>query len=168
MRECIEGVLLQPLRIIPVAGGPVLHMVRSDSPFFSGFGEVYFSEAIPGHVKAWKLHTRQTQLFAVPAGRLRLVLYDDRPASSTRGTVKELCLGRPDDYCLLRIPPGIWYGFAALGSEKALLCNCADMPHDPTESRHCDPDSPEIPYAWNSVELCVQLPKTEEGNVCAS
>ena len=84
----------------PHPAGPVLHMLRPGSallPDFSkGFGEVYFSEVLPGHIKAWKRHTRQVQHFAVPTGLLRIVLYDGRPDSPTEGVVCELALGRPD------------------------------------------------------------------------
>ena len=123
----IEGVLYQPLRVIPTPGGPVLHMLRAGSPLmpdlFGGFGEIYFSEVFPGAVKAWKRHTRQTQLFAVPMGLLRIVLYDDRPASPTRGALVERRLGRPDEYGLLRIPPLVCYGLTSEGSAPALICN---------------------------------------------
>lgn len=111
-------------------------------------GEVYFSETEPGRVKAWKCHTRQTQRFAVPWGRLKIVLYDDRADSPSRGRVEEYTLGRPDAYRLLRIPPLVWYGFAALGDTPALLCNCPDMPHDPAEARRLDVNTPDIPYRW--------------------
>lgn len=124
----IPGVSLRPLKIITTDGGPVLHMLRTDSPEFAGFGEVYFSEVEPGCVKGWKQHTRQTQFFAVPSGQLRIVLH-------YQGTFMDLQLGRPDNYALLRIPPLVWYAFAAVGDRPALLCNCADLPHDPTEGR---------------------------------
>lgn len=150
----IEGALFQPLRVIPTPGGPVLHMLRAGSPllpdFSGGFGEIYFSEVFPGAVKAWKRHTRQIQLFAVPVGLLRIVLYDDRPASSTRGALVARRLGRPDDYGLLRIPPLVWYGFTAEGDAPALICNCADLPHDPAEGERLAPDAAAIPYAWPS------------------
>lgn len=148
----IAGALFQPLKIIPTPGGPVLHMLRPDSPllpnFQAGFGELYFSEALPGAVKAWKRHGRQTQHFAVPCGLLNIVLYDDRPASSTRGRLCELTLGRPEHYGLLRIPAGVWYGFTAIGKAPALICNCADMPHDPAEGERRPADDPAIPYTW--------------------
>ena len=66
----IIGVCFQPLKIIDTPGGPVLHMLRPDSPLRPGagtadgelhLGEVYFSEVLPGAVKAWKRHRRQTQ-----------------------------------------------------------------------------------------------------------
>lgn len=152
----IEGALYQPLKIIAAPGGPVLHMLRAGAPllptFPKGFGEIYFSEVLPCAVKAWKRHTRQTQLFAVPVGLLRIVLYDDRTDSPTRGTLVERRLGRPDDYGLLRIPPRIWYGFTALGASPALICNCADLPHDPAEGERLAPDDPAIPYAWPASE----------------
>ncbi|MBD5646835.1 MAG: dTDP-4-dehydrorhamnose 3,5-epimerase [Desulfovibrio sp.] len=151
----IEGALFQPLKVIPTPGGPVLHMLRAGSPllpdFAHGFGEIYFSEVFPGAVKAWKRHTRQTQLFAVPWGLLHIVLYDDRQASPTRGVLVERRLGRPDDYGLLRIPPLVWYGFTAVGEAPALICNCADLPHDPAEGERTAPDDSAIPYAWPSL-----------------
>ncbi|MGE9986494.1 dTDP-4-dehydrorhamnose 3,5-epimerase family protein [Desulfovibrio sp. SGI.169] len=148
----IAGALFQPLAVIPAPGGPVLRMLRPQSPllpdFAGGFGEIYFSEVLPGAVKAWKRHRRQTQLFAVPRGLLAIVLYDDRPASPTCGALCELALGRPEHYGLLRIPPGVWYGFTALGEETALICNCADIPHDPAEGERRPPDDAGIPYRW--------------------
>ncbi len=150
----IDGALLQPLGVISTPGGPVLHMLRPGSallPDFSkGFGEIYFSEVLPGHVKAWKCHTRQVQHFAVPTGLLRIVLYDGRPDSPTRGVVCELTLGRPENYSLLRIPTGVWYGFAAMGQAPALICNCADVPHDPAEGQRLPVDDPSIPYCWKT------------------
>jgi len=142
----IAGVALQELGVIPTDGGAVLRMLRKDWPLFAGFGELYFSEVLPGAVKAWKRHSRQTQHLAVPVGRLKLALYDARPDSGSFGQVREYILGRPDCYRLLRIPPGLWYGFTAIGSETALICNCADLPHDPAESSRKPWDSPDIPY----------------------
>lgn len=144
----IEGVSLTPLRQIEDARGAVLHMLRCDDADFSGFGECYFSETRPGVIKAWKLHHRQTQNIAVPIGRIRLVIYDDRVGSSTRKHLGEIELGRPDRYVRVKIPPGVWYGFAALGTTPVLLANCVDLPHDPGECEVQDPSVVKIPYLW--------------------
>ena len=128
------GVTLRPLREIGDARGAVLHMLRADSPEFRAFGEVYFSEIQPGAVKAWKRHRQQTQCLAVPAGRVEFVIADDRADSPTRGTVTRLELGRPDQYALLVVPPGLWYGWRTLGTTPALIANCADLMHDPADS----------------------------------
>ena len=146
----IDGVLLQALKEIDTEGGPVLHMLRADSPLFQGFGEIYFSVTLPGAVKAWKRHRLQTQHFAVPSGRIEVVIYDPRPDSLTRGRVASFMLGRPGHYALLRIPPGLWYGFAGRHTEASVLANCADIPHAPDESERLPMNSPEIPYTWGT------------------
>jgi dTDP-4-dehydrorhamnose 3,5-epimerase len=130
----IEGLLLTPLRVFADERGAVLHMLRSDAPEFSRFGECYFSEINPGAVKAWKRHRTLTQNLAVPVGRIRVVVYDAREGSRTCGRRDVLELGRPDAYARLRIPPKLWYGFIALGSTAALIANCADAPHEQGES----------------------------------
>lgn len=144
----IEGVSVTELRQISDERGAVLHMLRADAPDFVRFGECYFSEIAPGAVKAWKRHREQTQNLAVPAGRILLAIYDDRELSLTRGSLLTLELGRPDAYRRVSIPPGLWYGFAAIGSLPALLVNCADLPHSPSESSVKPSDDPSIPYTW--------------------
>jgi dTDP-4-dehydrorhamnose 3,5-epimerase and related enzymes len=143
----IEGLHLAGLGEIAAEGGPVLHMVRKDSPLFTGFGEVYFSEVEPGMVKAWKRHQRQTQLFAVPHGLVDIIVFDSREDSPARGKLVHVRLGRPGHYRLLRVPPRLWYGFCSCGG-GAILCNCADIPHDPEESERLPVNSPELPFSW--------------------
>ncbi len=156
----IDGVALDELRVIPTPGGPVLHMLRAVPENTAlNIGEVYFSEVNPGQIKAWKCHLRQTQRFAVPVGRLYIVLYDTRPDSRTQGRLDALVLGRPEAYFLLHIPPGVWYGFSARGDCPALICNCPDLPHDPTEALRLAPDTAEIPWCWERERWMPPLPK---------
>lgn len=152
VKTSISGVELLPLKIIETADGPVLHLLKANSPFLpdfrEGFGEIYFSETLPGKIKAWKRHKLQTQLFAVPRGLLKIVLFDSRPDSPSFGESLTTILGRPNHYYLLRIPPMVWHGFEALGTESALLCNCADRPHDSLEGENLAPASPNAPLPW--------------------
>jgi len=134
MNTPLQGVMLTPLRQIVDDRGAVLHMLRTDSPGFLGFGECYFSEVRPRVLKAWKRHSRQTQNLAVPVGRVRFVICDTREGSPTRGGMQLVELGRPDAYVRLTIPPMLWYGFTCLGESPALVTNCADLPHEPGES----------------------------------
>lgn len=144
----IDGVTIVQLREIVDARGAVLHFLRADAPDFTRFGEVYFSEIAPGRVKGWKRHKRQLQNLAVPSGRIRLVLYDGRTQSPTSGKIQALELGRPDAYCRVRVPPGVWYAFGNIGTSPALLANCAAMPHDPEEGETRPLDDVSIPYTW--------------------
>jgi len=141
------------LRQIADERGVVLHMLRSDAPEYTSFGECYFSEVLPGAIKAWKRHRSQTQNIAVPVGRICIVIYDDREGSATRGQIQAKEIGRPDVYLRLRIPPGLWYGFACIGDKPALLVNCADLPHDPSESESRPINDSEIPFDWKSLNL---------------
>ena len=146
----VSGVTFTELRQVSDERGALLHMLRCDATEFSRFGECYFSEVMPGAIKAWKRHRIQTQNVAVPAGRIRMVIYDDREGSVTRGLLQELELGRPDSYLRVKVPPGLWYGFACIGDRPALLANCTDLPYDPTEGEQCSPNHPIIPYQWTA------------------
>ena len=145
----IEGVLVHPLRQIPDERGQVMHMLRASDPHFRGFGEVYFSTVYPGVVKGWHLHTRMVLNYAVPLGRIKLVLVDGREGSPTKGEIEEHVLG-PDHYCLVQVPAGVWNGFKGLGTVPSLVANCATIEHDPAEILRMDPHHNDlIAYDWS-------------------
>lgn len=143
----INGVQINPLRQIPDERGKVMHMMKAEDAVFSSFGEIYFSRVYPGAVKAWHLHDRMTINYAVPHGKIKLVLFDDRADSNTKGEIQEIFLGE-DNYQLVTIPPFVWNGFKGIGTETALVANCASIPHDPNEITRLDPDDCFIPYNW--------------------
>jgi dTDP-4-dehydrorhamnose 3,5-epimerase len=143
----IAGMRVTPLCRIPDERGAVLHMLRADSEGFERFGEIYFSMVYPGAIKAWHLHLEMTLNYAVPVGMIKLVCYDDRDDSPTRGNLVELHTGELN-YALVTIPPLVWNGFKGAGSEPALVANCASVPHRPDEIVRRDPFTDEIPYDW--------------------
>lgn len=132
---------LHPLRQFPDDRGAVLHMLRASDPHFRAFGETYFSTILHGKVKAWHLHRRKTVNLAVPIGLVRVVLY--RAGESP----VELRLGR-EEYHLLTIEPGTWYGFEGLALGESLVANCATEPFDPAEGESLPVDTDQIPYRW--------------------
>jgi len=148
MPSKIDGVVVVPLRRIPDERGMIMHMLRADAPHFEIFGEIYFATAYPGVIKAWHLHTRQTQNYACLQGMIKLVLYDNRGGSVSRGSLEEIFMGE-DNYVLVRVPRGVTNGWKCIGTKTALLANCATEPHDPTEMIRTDPFSPDIPYKWD-------------------
>lgn len=145
----IEGVVVTPLRQIPDERGKVMHMLKATDATFERFGEIYFSCVFPGAIKAWHFHKLMTLNYAVPHGRIKFVLFDDRPDSSTRGEVQELFLG-PEEYSLVTVPPKVWSGFEGLGSETAIVANCATLPHAPDEIERREPFDQAIPYDWST------------------
>lgn len=144
----IEGLEVAPLRRIPDERGAVFHMLREDSPVFERFGEIYFSTVYPGVVKGWHLHTEMTLNYSVPVGMIKLVCYDDRDGSTTRGNVVELHVGELN-YCLVTIPALVWNGFKGEGDGTALVANCSTIPHRPGEIERLDPFDNDIPYDWS-------------------
>jgi dTDP-4-dehydrorhamnose 3,5-epimerase len=144
----IKGVEVRPLRQIPDERGKVMHMLRRDDPWFESFGEIYFSVVYPDAIKGWHLHTRMTLNYAVVSGRIKLVLYDERADSPTRGALQEVFTGE-DNYALVTVPPGVWNGFKGLGGRPAIVANCATHPHDPAEIERIPPFSERIPYRWD-------------------
>jgi dTDP-4-dehydrorhamnose 3,5-epimerase len=145
----IEGVTVVELRQIADERGAVYHMLRSTDTHFVDFGEIYFSSVYPRVVKAWKRHRRLTANYACIAGEIRLVLYDDRDASPSKGNVAEIVLApTPEQYVLVVVPPHVWHGFQGLGAPLSILANCATEPHDPGELDRLDPHDERIPFAW--------------------
>lgn len=140
--------MITPLRQIPDERGKIMHMLRCDDPDFEQFGEIYFSMVYPGAIKAWHLHTRMTLNYVVIAGMIKLVLYDSRPDSSTKGQIQEIFMGE-QNYIRVKIPPGIYNGFKGIGTIPAIVANCATIPHDALEIHRVDPLSKEIPYNWD-------------------
>jgi dTDP-4-dehydrorhamnose 3,5-epimerase len=143
----IEGVAITPLRRIPDERGCIMHMLRADATQFQMFGEIYFSGVYPGAIKAWHIHKLMTLNYAVVSGTIKLVLFDDRPASATKGELMELFVG-DQNYCLVTVPPMVWNGFKGCGTSMALVANCATHPHHADEIEREDPFTSRIPYDW--------------------
>ena len=86
----IHGVQVIPKRRIPDERGTIFHMMRKDEPAFQQFGEIYFSTVYRDAVKGWHRHRDMTLNYACIHGRIKLVIYDDRPDSPTRGELMDL------------------------------------------------------------------------------
>ncbi len=145
----IEGVLLNPLKIIDVPGGDVLHGMKCSDLGYTGFGEAYFSTIESGAVKAWKRHRKMTLNLIVPVGSVRFVIYDDRKNSKSYGQFQEVFLSK-GNYCRMTVPPMVWLGFQGVDGSTSMLLNIADIEHLPEEA-----DKKEInrlKYDWRLIK----------------
>ena len=144
----IFDVQITDLNIYSDEKGSVLHMLRSDSSIFADFGEIYFSKIYYKSIKAWKQHQEMTMNIAVPVGKIKLVLYDDRDYSESQGQIDEFDLS-DDNYKLVTIPPLIWVGFQGIEKKPSMLANLASIPHSPREVKRLDTFDKRIPYKWH-------------------
>ena len=146
----IDGVATKELKVIPDERGRLMEILRRDDEIFEEFGQVYMTTAYPGVVKGWHHHERQTDYFTCVKGMMKLVLYDDREGSSTRGEINEFFVGQ-DRPLLVKIPPLVLHGFKAVGNDEAIIINTVTRPYDhanPDELRR-DVHDPAIPYDWD-------------------
>jgi len=152
MKTGIDGVHVKHLKVIPDERGWLMEILRCDDDVFQQFGQVYVTTAYPGVVKAWHYHQKQTDNFTCIHGMMKVALYDPRKASPTCGAIMELFMGEKNPV-LITVPPGIYHGFKALGTETAYFLSIPTLPYskdDPDEFR-VPPDSPEIPYDWGLI-----------------
>ncbi len=145
----IEGVHTKKLRVIPDERGWLMEILRNDDDIFERFGQVYLTTAYPGVVKGWHYHKIQTDNFTCIRGMMKVVLYDGREDSPTCGVINEFFIGEKNPM-LISVPPYVYHGFKAIGTETAYFLSVPTEPYNyskPDEFR-APPDDPKIGYDW--------------------
>jgi dTDP-4-dehydrorhamnose 3,5-epimerase len=147
----IEGVKIKPLQRKVDDRGYLFEVLRDDDELFIRFGQAYITACFPGVVKAWHCHQRQWDHLCVIAGNAKLGLYDDRPASPTRGQVMSLVIGELN-LVLVQIPPGVWHGFTPVGGQTAVVLNLPTehYHHEAPDELRRPPFTPDIPFEWTT------------------
>jgi dTDP-4-dehydrorhamnose 3,5-epimerase len=148
-KQMIDGVRVKQLKVIPDERGRLMEMLRADDGLFIKFGQVYMTTVYPGVVKAWHYHKKQHDSFVVVRGMLKLVLFDNRDNSPTKGLVNEFFMG-DHQQILVQIPPMVYHGFKGISVEETIVINT------PTEVyNYAEPDefripahTKDIPYDW--------------------
>ena len=146
----IDGVVVKPLKVIADERGYLFEMLRSDESLFERFGQSYVTAVYQGVVKAWHYHRKQTDHFVCVHGMTKVVLYDDREGSPTKGQVNEFFIGERNQV-LLVIPRLVWHGMKGIGEGTALIVNQPTEAYNPKEpDEYRKPfNSPDIPYNWD-------------------
>ncbi|MBU7008179.1 dTDP-4-dehydrorhamnose 3,5-epimerase family protein [Phosphitispora fastidiosa] len=145
----IDGVKTKNLRVIPDERGRLMEMLRCDDELFAGFGQAYMTTAYPGVVKGWHYHKKQLDNFVVVKGMMKVVLFDSREDSPTKGEVNEFFMGTHNPI-LLQIPTYVYHGFKCISDEEAMVVNFPTKPYnynEPDEFR-VHPHDNDIPYDW--------------------
>jgi dTDP-4-dehydrorhamnose 3,5-epimerase len=148
-KQLIDGVQVKQLKVIPDERGRLMEMLRADDSLFIKFGQVYMTTVYPGVIKAWHFHKKQSDSFVVVRGMLKLVLFDNRDNSPTKGLINEFFMG-DHQQILVQIPPLVYHGFKGISGDETIVINA------PTEVyNYAEPDefrlpahTTDIPYDW--------------------
>lgn len=146
----INGVKVKNLKVIPDERGVLMEILRRDDPIFKKFGQVYITTAYPGVTKAWHYHKKQIDNIAVIKGMMKIVLYDGREKSPTKGQINEFFAGVHNPI-LVQVPAGVCHGFKCISETEAMAMNIPNNLYDykrPDEYR-IDPHENDIPYDWS-------------------
>jgi len=148
----IDGVKIKELTVHRDDRGLLMEILRKDDSLFRQFGQVYMTVAQPGFAKAWHYHKKQYDHFCCLQGSMRLVMYDGRDGSPTKGEVQEIISGVDDKPVLVQIPPYVYHGFEAVGDQPCTVVNTPTEPYnadEPDEFR-VPFNSEQIPFKWTS------------------
>ena len=106
----------------------------------------------PGSISAWHMHEKQQDTFFVNQGSIKLVLFDDRKDSPTRGELNVFHLSRYRPV-VITVAPGIWHGLQNLETTDSGFINYFNQPYcyeDPDEWR-LPIDTDQIPYRFDAA-----------------
>jgi len=147
--KTIEGVKVKQLKVLPDDRGQLAEILRSDWDEFVKFGQVYYTTARPGVVKAWHYHKIQTDYFFCIKGKAKVALYDSRPESPTYKEINEFMVGEINP-ALIVIPPLVFHGFKAISEQEAIMINIPTelYNYDNPDEYRLPFDSREIGYVW--------------------
>lgn len=144
----ISGVVVKNLVTHADDRGYFREIIRVTDEFFgAGFGQLSHSLVLPGVVKAWHGHRRQTQWTYVAAGELKVVLYDTRPDSPTFGGRMELMVGERYPASVYNLPPGVVHGYRCV-SGPAHVIYVTSGTFDVSEEVRMPQDEASIGYDW--------------------
>ena len=85
------------------------------------------------------MHQFHDDRYFIFFGELLLVLYDDRPSSSTNGLVAKVAMSEYRRQ-LINIPAGVWHANQNIGSKDVVVVNFPTAPYN-----HAQPDKFRLP-----------------------
>jgi dTDP-4-dehydrorhamnose 3,5-epimerase len=144
----IDGVVMRPLKFYRDARGWLVELFRQDEVVQEWWPVMtYVSETLPGVTRGPHEHVHQTDSFVfIGPSDFKLVLWDHRPGSSTRGTRTAVVVGASNPVAVW-IPPGVVHAYRNVGEVPGWVFNGAnrlyagwDKKEPVDEIRHEDAD----------------------------
>lgn len=146
----IDGVTIHEVLNVPKSNGYLTEIFRREWAGPNDTIDQVFQVVLdPGAVSAWHAHATTTDRLFVAYGRVRIVLYDPREDSPTRGGINELRFGtiRP---ALVQVPARVWHGVQNVSEGPSIVLNLVDRAYDYDDPDHwrVPADSPAIPFRF--------------------
>lgn len=135
-----------------VEPGIFLEVLRDSDKLMSKFAQSNFSVAHKGTIKAFHWHKFQDDLWFIGAGKAKIVLYDQREDSPTKGQTEVITAGE-DNYKVVLIPTGVVHGYKVISDNPCLLFYHVTKEYDreqPDEER-IDPYDKTINFDWDNI-----------------
>jgi dTDP-4-dehydrorhamnose 3,5-epimerase len=103
----------------------------------------------PDHVKGWNCHDEHDDRYTLLLGHMKVVLYDAREDSPTRGLVASVVLSEHRRR-LITIPTGIWHADWNVGTTDVVAINHPTTPYDyeRPDKKRLPIDTDLIPYEF--------------------
>ena len=147
----IIGVTIREVAPKPDARGSFTEILRKDWNILPEISQVSYSRTYPGIIKAFHMHGGQNETWFVIGGNARVVLFDRRKDSASKGKTFEVIMGASSGKYLLYIPHGVAHGYQVLGNEPVEMLYIADTVYSyekPDEIRFPF-DDPDIGFDWS-------------------
>lgn len=150
----LAGVIVRRTRPVPHEDGHLTEVARTDWPELGNpIVQVHVTTTLPGRVRAWGLHQRNTDRLFVVSGTVKIALFDGREGSPTFGLLNEFIVSERSP-ALVCIPPDMYHGWKNIGTTEASIINMPDRAyiHDGPDALDLPWDSDAaqrtIPYVW--------------------
>ena len=140
MGKTIHDVVVKKLATHSDDRGYFREILRDDDNLLRNFGQTAVTKTYPGVIKAFHWHKDQDDIWYVADGMARVVLYDRRPDSPTKGVTQVIYAGQDNPVSIL-IPTGLAHGYQVIGNEPVLLFYHVTKSYNPA-----DPDEQRIDF----------------------
>mgnify|MGYP003382343869 CR=1 FL=1 len=150
MRTFFDGVLVKEVQNIITRNGITTELYRPEWPVGPDqVRHIIHATLRADAISAWHVHEYQTDTIFVTGGSIKLVLFDDRSDSTTRGKINVFHLSRMRP-TVVTIPPGIWHGLQNIENAESSFINYFDRPYDYTnpDEWRLPVDTDQIPYQF--------------------
>lgn len=125
----IEGVIIKKVVKHSDERGFFAELIKFGEDTFHEVLQTSYSETKPGIIKAWHVHD-YWEVWCIIKGQAKVVLYDMRPDSPTKGQTDVIMTGE-DNMMVIAIPGEVAHGYLPLGDKSMGIIYHASEAYNP-------------------------------------